>query len=322
MKRILHRMLILFTAAVFIAACSVPHTAEEAQPAAGLGSQEITKMEIAGKKEQIVRLILDGEYDQAVRSFNELYQTDDPLYVEFTKNNRSIKNYAELLQMIEEGRLDEAKQLLDKPERFKDLPVELQTHYQKTLTDFNETYAVFRAEAEEQYIKDFHTRTENIISLLAEQKYDEAFDLVLDQYHTHLNGQFWYETGLFDEETEQLFLALHDYASAMHSYLHEEYVLAYTDMDKRDPARLPASLQAQFIIDQETVMKAYQKHLSETAAQNSGYAGSLQKEDQGCRNDEFDVCDYADPYEFWYWHPDDFYDFEDAEEYWHEHHKK
>ena len=38
--------------------------------------------------------------------------------------------------------------------------------------------------------------------------------------------------------------------------------------------------------------------------------------------DPFDVCDYSDPYEFWYWHPDDFYDFEDAEDYWQEHYRK
>jgi len=32
-----------------------------------------------------------------------------------------------------------------------------------------------------------------------------------------------------------------------------------------------------------------------------------------------DVSGYSDPEEFYYWHPDDFYDFEDAEDYYYEH---
>ena len=303
-----------------MATCTVMNTDGEPQLSAGRGSEEITAMELAAKKEQIIHRILDGGYDQAIIAFNELYQTDDPLYAEFLKNYRSIKTYAETLQMIENGRLDEAKEAFEHPERFRNLPAELQAHYQQTLAAFEEEYAAFRTESEKQYVQDFQVRTEEIISLLARQEYEEAFDLVLDQYHSHLNGKFWYETGLFDEETEKLFYALHDYASGMHYYLHEEYVLAYSSMNGRDPSRLPASLQAPFLSNQETIMNAYRKHIIETSGQNSGSSATHKKEDQGCRNDAFDVCDYADPYEFWYWHPDDFYDYEDAEEYWQEHH--
>lgn len=320
MKHRLRRIVNLCITAVFMAACSLPDTAGEPQLSAGHGSNEITKIELAAKKEQIIRRILDGEYDQAIIAFNELYQTADPVYEQFTKDHRSIKTYAETLQMIENGRLDEAKEAFDHPERFRNLPAQLQAHYQQTLAAFEEEYAAFRTESEKQYVQNFHARTEEIISLLAHQEYEEAFDLVLDQYHTHLNGKIWYETGLFDEETEKRFYALHDYASAMHYYLREEYVLAYSSMNGRDPSRLPASLQAPFLSDQETIMNAFQKHISETGSQNSGSSATHKKEDQGCRNDEFDVCDYADPYEFWYWHPDDFYDYEDAEEYWQEHH--
>lgn len=319
MKHRLRRIMILCITAVFTAACS-PMDTGGPQLSAGRGSEEITAMELAGKKEQIVQRILGGEYEQAVTAFNELYQTEDPLYAEFIRDYRSIKTYAETLQMIEDGRLDEAKESFDHPERFCNLPAELQVHYQQTLAAFNEEYTAFRTESEQQYVQGFHARTDEIISLLGRQEYEEAFDLVLDQYHTHLNGAFWYETGLFDTETENLFYAMHDYASGMHYYLHEEYVLAYSSMNGRDPLQLPSSLQAPFINDQETILNAYRKHLSETGSQNSGSNGTNKKEDQGCRNDEFDVCDYADPYEFWYWHPDDFYDYEDAEEYWQEHH--
>ncbi len=36
-------------------------------------------------------------------------------------------------------------------------------------------------------------------------------------------------------------------------------------------------------------------------------------------SDEYDVEYYSDPEEFYYWHMDDFYDYEEAEEYYYSH---
>lgn len=151
------------------------------------------------------------------------------------------------------------------------------------------------------YTAAFRENIQTVISLLERQKYKEAAGKVHEQYFNKLKGQYWYETGLIDDETTKLFRALDDNAYAMKYYLDGDYTLAYTSMHNKDASLLPASLQAQYAKYSETVMAAYQKYLLEwQRQQNYGNTPANRKDDNGCRNDAYDVCDYSDPYEFWY----------------------
>lgn len=322
MKRLL-KMILICTVVFMMSSCTgntignTLHTAESA-------AEEVWKPgDITSRKEEIYQLFLDNEYDRAIALIDDFRTIDDPLYKEHIGELKNLRRYFEALLLAEEGQLDEAKEAFQNGVSRTKIPKELKPHYDEMLSAFNKQYKIYYTELADVYAAAFHESIPAITSLLEQQKYEEAAGKVHEQYLNKLKDQYWYETGLIDEETRKLFLALHDYAYAMKYYLDEDYTLAYTSMHNKDASLLPASLQAQYTKDRETVMAAYQKYLLEwQRQQNSGYTPSNRKDDNGCRNDAYDVCDYSDPYEFWYWHPDDFYDFEDAEDYWQEHYRK
>ncbi len=55
------------------------------------------------------------------------------------------------------------------------------------------------------------------------------------------------------------------------------------------------------------------------ATTNKSTTSSTSKKTTTTRSDPYDVQDYSDPEEFYYYHYDDFYDYEDAEDYFNEH---
>jgi|GEM_PF-6928899 len=321
MKRLLK--MIMICPVVFLMSCTgntIGNTLHTAQSVA----EEVWKPgDITSRKEQIYQLFLDNEYDRAIALIDDFCTIDDPLYKEHVGELKNLRRYFEALLLAEDGQLDEAREALKIGVSRMKIPKELQQHYDEMMHAFNEQYDTYYTKLTDAYTAAFRENIQAVISLLEQQKYKEAAGKVHEQYFNKLKGLYWYETGLIDDETTKLFRALDDYAYAMKYYLDGDYTLAYTSMHNKDASLLPSSLQAQYAKDSETVMAAYQKYLLEwQRQQNYGNTPVNRKDDNGCRNDAYDVCDYSDPYEFWYWHPDDFYDFEDAEDYWQEHYSK
>lgn len=322
MKKTLLKMMIACLA-VFMMACS-DNTADSTLHTIEFIAENIRiQNDITLRKEQINQLVLENEYDQAIVLIDDFYTVDDPHYRDHDGELKNLRRFLEALLLAEEGQLDEANEAFQNKVSRSKIPEELKPYYDETLTAFNKKYDAYIEELNESYAASFRENIQTITFLLEQQKYLEAAQKVHEQYRNKLKGLFWYETGLIDDETAKLFMALHDYAYAMEEYLREDYMATYTYMNSyKDPSLLPASLQKQYSEDRKVVMAAYEKYLNKWGSQqNYGSTSFDRKENNGCQNDQFDVCDYSDPYEFWYWHPDDFYDFEDAEDYWQKHYR-
>ncbi len=274
--------------------------------------------DIEDRKNQIIQSIINGQYQQALDLYDGLSLENDSEYEKAAKEFLPVRTYANALLKYEEK--DYKNAFLTFKEVSKDsLPAELQEQYDDHYDLLYTEYRPFEIEEDYAFIAGFKSRNQEIITLLEQRNFQEAYNKTNEQVNTRYKGNVWGATKLIDKETADLFSTLYAYSYLMYYYyVNEDIEHANIYYDFVDLNYLPSTLVPEYTEVKEKVRLAYYIYMnSKTHKQYS----SRRSKDSGCKADPYDVCDYSDPQEFYYWHEDDFYDYEDAEDYWRDNYK-